>query len=165
MKLNLISPAPEEAYFWLQVRIQKSTQANNPVGSLSEDQLLQQILASNSPMTEKKSSHRYYIQTEEKDYAGVISLKDINWDSGVGELGYLIAEKYHNKGIATAAVALMMQKAFASGIQKIKATHYVDNIASSRVLQKNGFVQEGTLRKEVLIQGQLRDLLLWAAFS
>jgi ribosomal-protein-alanine N-acetyltransferase len=165
LNIKLVSPRPEDVHFWLQVRSQKSTQENNPIGVLSTENLRQQISESNLDLTHRKSAHRYYIQTEEGTFAGVISLKDINWNSGVCDLGYLIDEKFQNRGIATQAVALIMQKAFSSGLQKIKATTFTKNIASFKVLQKNGFVLEGTLKNEVLIQGNLEDLYTWAAFA
>jgi len=165
LEISLTSPKPEEAYLWLQVRTQQSTQENNPIGILSEDKLRQQIIESNADIVQKKSVHRYYIRTETQDFAGVISLKDINWESGVCEIGYLIAEKYQNQGVASQAVSRLLQKAFAAGIKKIKATTFVRNIASYKVLQKNGFTLEGTLKNEVLIQGRPEDLYLWAAHS
>ncbi len=165
MKLSLVSPNPEDVSFWLQVRSQKSTQENNPIGILSEEKLRQQIQDSNSDMTQKKSVHRYYIQTEEKNFAGVIAAKDINWESGVCEIGYLIAEKFQKQGVASCAVAKIMEMAFSSGIQKIKASTFVKNVASYKVLEKNGFVLEGTLKNEVIIQGKLQDMQLWAAFN
>ncbi len=153
MKLSLVSPNPEDVYFWPQVRSQKSTQENNPIGILSEEKLRLQIQDSNSDLTLKKSVHRYFIQTEEKDFTGVIVIKDINWESGVFEVGYLIAEKFQKQGVASWAVAKITDMAFSSGIQKIKATTFVKNVASYKVLQKNGFVLEGTLKNEVVIQG------------
>ncbi len=163
--VTLVSPKPNDAWFWLQVRSQNTTQANNPIGILSEEKLRDQIAESNSNISEKKSVHRYYIQANGEDFAGVISFKDINWDSGVCEIGYLIAEKYQNQGVASKAVELILEKAFVSGIKKIKATTFVKNVASYKVLQKNGFCLEGYLKNEVLIQGQLQDMYLWAAYS
>lgn len=162
--ITLISPQPKDAWFWLQVRSQASTQANNPIGILSKDKLRTQITESNLDIAEKKSVHRYYIQTNDNDFAGVISLKDINWESGVCEIGYLIAEKYQNQGVASRAVALILQKAAVAGLKKVKATTFVKNVASYKVLQKNGFYLEGYLKNEVIIQGQLQDIYLWAAY-
>ena len=147
------------------MRSQKSTQENNPIGILSEEMLRQQMLESNSEIDQKKLVHSYFIQLDSQEFAGVISIKDINWESGVCELGYLIAEKYQGQGVASKVVALILRKAFDAGIKKIKATTYVKNVPSYKVLQKNGFVLEGTLKIEVLIQGKLQDMFLWAAFS
>jgi GNAT superfamily N-acetyltransferase len=77
-------------------------------------------------------------------------------------LGYLIAEKYHNQGIATKAVDLILEKAFDQGnLRKVKATTAVSNVASYRVLQKNGFLLEGCLKEEFLILGELQDAYSW----
>ncbi len=165
MNMTLVSPQPEDAWFWAQVRNQNSTQQNNPMGVLSEEKLRSQIIDSNFEISEKKSAHRYYIQLNHSEFAGVIALRDIHWDSGVCEIGYLIAEKFQNQGVATKAVEIILRKAFAGGIQKIKATTSVKNPASYRVLQKNGFSLEGHLKNEVLIQGQLHDMYMWAISS
>ncbi len=163
MTVNLVSPMPDDAGFWLKVRSQKSTQDNNPIGILSEEKLRSQIVESNSEISERKSTHRYYIQTDDQNFAGVISLKDINWESGVCEIGYLIAEEYQGQGIASQSVRLILQRAFDSGIKKIKATTSAKNTASYRVLQKNGFTLEGYLKNEFLVKGQPHDVYLWAA--
>lgn len=156
----LISPKPDDAWFWLNVRSQASTQNNNPIGVLSEEKLKQQITESNKEISEKKSVHRYFIQAN-NEFAGVISLKDINWETGICELGYLIAEKFHGQGVATQAVNRIIQKGFEVGLRKIKATTSVSNVASYRVLQKNGFSLEGCLKGEFLIQGQYQDVYTW----
>jgi Acetyltransferase (GNAT) domain len=81
---------------------------------------------------------------------------------GVCDLGYLIAEKYHNQGIATRAVTLILGKTFDEGkLRKVKAITAVSNVASYRVLQKNGFSLEGSLKEELLIAGSPQDAYLW----
>jgi hypothetical protein len=67
--------------FGFKVRGQKTTQDNNPIGVLSEEKLRTQISESNSEISMKKSVHRYFIQTSDQKFAGVISLKDISWDT------------------------------------------------------------------------------------
>lgn len=163
MMVRLVSPEPEDASFWLKVRQQKSTQAHNPMGVLSLSVLSAQISESNQELSAKKSVHRFFLETEANHFAGVIALRDINWESGVCELGYLVDEKFHGQGVATTGVRLILEKAFSSGIRKIKATTSVRNLASERVLQKNGFVEEGYLRAEFMIQKELHDVRLWAA--
>lgn len=162
MKIDLVLPTPDGAGFWLKVRSQKTTQENNPIGILSEEKLRQQIIESSFEISERKSVHRYFIQTPTGNFAGVISLKDINWESGVCEIGYLIAEEYQGKGVASEAVEKILEKAFAAGISKIKGTTSVHNIPSYRVLQRNGFRLEGFLRNEFVVQGKPHDAYLWA---
>ena len=100
MNLKLVLPKADDAALWLQIRKQNSTQSMNPVGPLTLETLREQTLESNFPISEKKKTHRFMI-TLNGEGAGFISLKDINWDSGVAELGYLIAEKFQNRGLAT----------------------------------------------------------------
>lgn len=162
MNVELILPTPDGAGFWLKVRIQKSTQEYNPIGTLSKEKLLQQIIESSFEISERKSVHRYFLQVADGNFAGVISLKDINWESGVCEIGYLIAEEHQGKGIASQAVEKILEKAFAAGISKIKATTSVHNTPSYRVLQRNGFRLEGFLKNEFVVQGRQHDAYLWA---
>jgi len=162
MKIELISPKVEDACFWHEVRSQETTQRSNAMGILDLDRLKAQIAESNRDVSEKQQTHRYIIRINDLQFAGVIAIRDIDWQSGVCNLGYLIAEKYQNQGIATKAVALILEKAFDEGnLRKIKAITAVSNVASHRVLQKNGFSLEGFLKQEILIAGTAQDAYLW----
>jgi len=48
------------------------------------------------------------------------------------------------------------------GLNRLYAYHMVRNPASGRVLEKNGFVQEGLLRQRVRKWGRFEDVALWA---
>lgn len=48
------------------------------------------------------------------------------------------------------------------GLNRLYACHMLRNPASGRVLEKNGFRQEGLLRQRVKKWGQFEDVLLWA---
>jgi RimJ/RimL family protein N-acetyltransferase len=162
MKIELVSPTVEDAWFWHRVSTQETTRRFNPTGVLDLDRLKAQISESNRDISHKSSAHRYFIKVDGIEFAGVIAIRDINWEYGICDLGYLVAEKYQNKGIATKAVSLILQKAFQQGnLRKIKATTAIDNVASHRVLQKNGFSVEGCLREELMIAERLRDAYLW----
>lgn len=79
------------------------------------------------------------------------------------ELGYVMAKKYWGSGLATQAVRLAVGKGFEDlGVERIEA--FVDhaNIASQRVLEKNGFVKEGLLRNWVVQKGAVKDRLIYA---
>lgn len=162
MEIKLLLPENDDVEFWLKVRSQASTQKNNPIGILSLNQLSQQINDSNQSILKRQKIHRFIIHYENQK-AGVISLKDINWDSGVAEVGYLIDEAFHNKGIASEAVKLIVKMAFGKGgLNKLKATTILQNLPSNRVLEKNGFKVEGILRQEFLVQNNLHDVYMWS---
>lgn len=65
---------------------------------------------------------------------------------GLAEVGYWIVAERRGAGLATAAVELVVERAFAAGIERLQATVEPWNVASQRVLEKTGFECEGLLR-------------------
>lgn len=62
------------------------------------------------------------------------------------ELGYWIAEPYWNKGYATESVAAILNFGFNNiRLNKIYATHLIENPASGKVMINNGMIKEGEL--------------------
>ncbi|MCC8165781.1 MAG: GNAT family N-acetyltransferase [Planctomycetes bacterium] len=96
--------------------------------------------------------------------AGGIGLKPLVLDhSGTVELGYWLGQEYWGKGITTRAVALIMPYALDELLYiRVHALVHTPNLASCRVLEKNGFVREGVLRKFVRKNGVIRDAFLYA---
>ena len=79
-----------------------------------------------------------------------------------GVMGYMLLPQHCGKGIATKAVELMLGEAFRlRGLHRVTAYVYKPNVASSRVLEKNGFTLEGVQREGVLCQGVPTDYLLY----
>ena len=79
---------------------------------------------------------------------GTITVTNVFEDINTAEIGYVIGEKWWGKGIVVEALLQVIDFIFSStSIQRIEATHDVDNIQSGRVLQKAGFVREGLLRQ------------------
>lgn len=66
-------------------------------------------------------------------------------ESGVVEIGYGVAEAWRGHGVATAAVAALVAVAQEEGLDSILAETTIENIASQRVLSKNGFRQDPSL--------------------
>lgn len=78
------------------------------------------------------------------------------------EIGYMILPEYSAKGIATEAVAAICGIAFFDlSLSRISAVVLADNIASIKVLEKNGFEFEGTLRRAASKNGKIYDLRLY----
>jgi RimJ/RimL family protein N-acetyltransferase len=59
--------------------------------------------------------------------------------SGAVELGYWIARSFWGRGIATEASRALLDIARALGLPSLQASHFLDNPASGRVLEKLGF--------------------------
>jgi ribosomal-protein-alanine N-acetyltransferase len=79
------------------------------------------------------------------------------------EIGYWIAEHLWGRGITTEALravtALAVEK---HSLTRIYAVPYQWNPASFRVLEKAGYVLEGTMRRSALKDGRIIDQRLYA---
>jgi RimJ/RimL family protein N-acetyltransferase len=94
--------------------------------------------------------------------AGQTQLTINPWDRdhAAGTLGYMIADDFQGKGIATAAVRLVAKRSFDPdwlAIERIEAVAAVENLASRRVLEKAGFAFEGVRRGLLRIAGERVD--------
>ncbi|MCC6744529.1 MAG: GNAT family N-acetyltransferase [Acidobacteria bacterium] len=80
------------------------------------------------------------------------------------ELGYWIAVSHWGHGIATAAVRAVTEYAFTThpDLRRVWAVPFASNPASARVLEKAGFVLEGTLRESVVKDGRVLDLWMYS---
>lgn len=79
-----------------------------------------------------------------------------------GEIGYLLLTDCWSKGIMTEAVRQICAAAFSElEIIRITGLVYAPNIASQRVLEKNGFVREGLQKDAVYKAGKIYDLCLF----
>lgn len=63
--------------------------------------------------------------------------------SGAVELGYWVARPHWGRGIATEAATAVVDIARTLGFRAIEASHFLDNPASGRVLEKLGFEPSG----------------------
>jgi [ribosomal protein S5]-alanine N-acetyltransferase len=78
------------------------------------------------------------------EVVGRVNLVDVA--DGSAELGYRIAQKVAGRGLATAAVRTVCERAAtAYGLTKLRARVTLDNPASRKVLEHNGFVAGGSL--------------------
>lgn len=79
--------------------------------------------------------------TEDGDFRGVMSINDIDHSAGRAHLDYWVATPYQGRGIASRATALAMRLAGTElQLKAMLSTCLATNIASLRVLERNGFV-------------------------
>ena len=94
---------------------------------------------------------------------GTIDFVGINEYGGMGEVGYVLAEEYWNKGFVTEATKKIIDYGFDElGFVRIQARCIAENTASARVMEKTGMKFEGTLRKSMLVKGTHRDINMYA---
>ena len=65
--------------------------------------------------------------------------------SGSVEMGYWIARSYWGRGFATEACHALVEIARALGLASLEGSHFIDNPASARVLEKLGFKSLGII--------------------
>ncbi len=78
------------------------------------------------------------------------------------EIGYTLLDEYKGQGVMTEAVRKMCALAFQK-LKVIRITGLADapNLASRRVLEKNGFAFEGLMKNAVCKDGNIRDLVFY----
>ena len=78
------------------------------------------------------------------------------------EVGYWLAQPYWGRGIAAAALRVLTDYVFAThGIERISSVVMHPNLASQRVLEKSGYEREGVMRRAVLKNGEIYDMVLF----
>ena len=78
------------------------------------------------------------------------------------EIGYMLLNEYSNKGIGTEAVRQVYSIAFKIlSLEQTTANVFQPNIASIRVLLKNGFKYKGAIPNAVIKDGNVYDLLIY----
>jgi len=65
--------------------------------------------------------------------------------SGAVELGYWIATPFWGRGFATEACVALIDIARTLGLSSLEGSHFIDNPASARVLEKLGFEAVGII--------------------
>ena len=79
------------------------------------------------------------------------------------EIGYWISREYRGTGIMTRVVGAFVDHLFSTtNMIRIEAHVFTGNRSSARVLEKNQFILEGTLRAAFLKNGRPRDAWLYA---
>jgi [ribosomal protein S5]-alanine N-acetyltransferase len=85
---------------------------------------------------------------ENQELIGTIGFKQIQQAHLRAEIGYELSPEYWNKGIMTEAGLAVLDYAFNElNLHSIEANISPDHIASQRVLEKWGFVQEALYRE------------------
>ena len=115
---------------------------------------------------EWKGSKRFFIQKKDGTRIGLMTVWEVVPGMGVQfglEIGYALSPEGRGKGYCTEAVKLLLDYSFLTTlVARIQAHTDVRNVASQRVLEKNGFVKEGTNRQSYFANGELHDMFIFS---
>ena len=85
--------------------------------------------------------------TGDQSIVGDLNFKGLN--NGIVEIGYGIKKEYEGKGLMTEAVTAIAKWASEQpGVLCVEAETDPNNIASQKVLQKSGFIENGVMGEE-----------------
>ncbi len=98
---------------------------------------------------EKPSTYNWIIEFKENRQAiGSISVTNVNEDIDEAEVGYCLGEDYWHKGIMTEAFSRVIEFLFDEvNVNKVSASHDVNNPNSGKVMKKCGLIYEGTKKQ------------------
>ena len=97
----------------------------------------------------EKTGFRPVITLKDDDvYIGDVGFDNYVKKSNRMELGYILAKKHWGKGLMTEAIRAVLEYGFMEmELNRVQALVDPRNVGSRRVLEKNGFKYEGTLRE------------------
>jgi ribosomal-protein-alanine N-acetyltransferase len=100
---------------------------------------------------------------EERKLIGTIDLRNTQLINNCGEIGYVISNKYWNRGIMTEALKSVIKFGFNDlKLHRIEAHCETENIGSSRVMEKAGMKNEGVLREKIYIKNKYRSMKMFS---
>lgn len=112
---------------------------------------------------DENDTFAFAVTMDDKVIGSIGVFRQSNIHRQTAELGYYLAEEYWGKGIMTDAVKQICAYVFSgSDIIRIYAEPFSHNIASCRVLEKAGFLYEGTLKCNAVKHGEILDMKMYA---
>ncbi len=124
---------------------------------------VEEIIAHFRTAFNNKTAMRWAIaRREDNVMVGDCGFNHFDWRDHSAVIGYLLAKEYWGRGVMTGAVGAMLRWGFDGlDLNRIEATTNPLNPRSARVLEKQGFIREGTLRDYRLDRGVFRDCWIW----
>jgi RimJ/RimL family protein N-acetyltransferase len=116
------------------------------------------IMASRQKAEEATGARLAVERSSDGRFIGWCSLHRWNPDFRSAALGYCYDDAAWGHGYATEAARGLLRWAFDTlDLNRVQAEVDTRNVASARVLEKLGFVLEGTLREDCIVNGEVSD--------
>src|SRR5204863_4298322 len=97
------------------------------------------------------------------EFVGFAALVQLNLEEQEAEAGYLVASSARGRGIATRALRLLTDWAFADlPLERIELQIDVDNPASEVVAERCGYKREGILRSKYVKPDLRADMAVYS---
>ncbi len=127
--------------------------------TFTTEQQAAELIARQRNRFDKGDALRWGItQRHSDEVIGTVGLV-INSQNGLGGLGYDLARPYWRKGIMSETLSIVIRFAFRTvKVNRLQALVMPGNVASAALLDKLGFLEEGTLREYSFFKGRYQDL-------
>lgn len=108
---------------------------------------------------ERKAHYLAIEDVNSGEMIGSVNLKNINLADRNAEVEYWLDDRYWRKGIASECLVPVLKHAFLEmKLVRVYAVVHAKNIASIRLLEKCGFIKEGTWRKATFMDNEWSDV-------
>jgi ribosomal-protein-alanine N-acetyltransferase len=102
----------------------------------------------------------YFDEPHDGEPLGWVSLRISERSRSTAEIGYSVVRAYRDRGIATEAVAALVNEGFRHvQLKRMRAYCVPENLSSRAVLRRNGFEDEGVLPHGATVQGHPVDVI------
>lgn len=108
--------------------------------------------------TDRNNIH-FAIVTDEDDYVGTVSLKNINYIDRNAEYAIAIHKDFWGEGFANYATDRIISYGFKKlNLHKIYLNVISSNVRANKFYGKYGFIKEGTFKEHMYLNGEMVDL-------
>lgn len=111
-----------------------------------------------------KTGYTFAIRDKQHRMMGAVGIHDRG--DNKAELGYWLAVPFWSKGYVTEAAKAVIDFGFETlKLNKIYATHFLNNSASGRIMQKIGMEKEALLKQHIKKEEDYLDILMYSLFK
>ena len=112
----------------------------------------------------QESSYPFLIvETASQEVIGSVDINQLNREHNFGNIGYWVSSAHSGKGVATAAVTLILQFGFIeTGFTRLEIVALTENTASRRVAEKVGASFECIARNRLFAWGKPHDAAVYS---
>lgn len=108
----------------------------------------------------------FAIEASDGAFLGLAMAPRIEADAQTAELGYIVMPEARGRGVATQALRMLTDWAFAErGLVRLELLIATTNAPSSKVAARCGYTLEGVLRSLYFKQGRRQDTELWSRLA
>ncbi|HYI11040.1 MAG TPA: GNAT family protein [Thermoanaerobaculia bacterium] len=152
----------ERCYRWMNdPNIVRALKSRYPIAFQNELEWLERAM---HPSVNER--HFAIERKDDRTHIGNASLHDIDWVSRTSAFGLFIGEPTAwNRGFGSDAIRTLVRFAFDEmNLQKLRINIFDYNDRAKHVLDAQGFVQEGRLRREFYRDGAFHDIVIHSIF-